>query len=310
MARKKRVIRAGFCYHVIMRGNGGKDLFKDDLDRVRFCLFLQYAAEKHKLAIHAFCLMSNHVHLVVQPLTDDLSSGIHTLAFRYAQHFNRRYEWKGHLYQGRFKAIIIQSGNYLRQLVRYIHLNPVRAKMVEGPDQYLWSSHLAYAENTQYAWLSKSLILELFNGGSQALLQYVTSVSFDAQAELLAIRESVFSGAYGDAGFLENLENSMDKEPVVEKVNSLKEIVGSVCCQMDIPLKLLSSDRRDLRLVQARAIVAILTRRLGVGNFQALGKEIQRDSTSLAKLVKKMEQDPFVVSVVERLMPLMQGQAL
>ncbi len=92
MARKRRIIVPGYCYHVMLRGNGGQVIFKNDADRIRFCLLLQYACESHGVAVHAFCLMSNHVHLLVQPKCKGLSAAMHALSFRYAQQFNRRYE--------------------------------------------------------------------------------------------------------------------------------------------------------------------------------------------------------------------------
>ena len=164
MARKRRHIQAGFCYHVMLRGNGGQDIFKDNADRSRFCQLFQYASEKHQLNIHGFCLMGNHVHLVIQPRTSNLTAGMHSLAFRYAQHFNKKYKRRGYLYQGRYKAVLVQSGTYLRRLVRYVHLNPVRARIVQRPEEYLWSSHRAYIGNGDYTWLNRTLVLDAFGG--------------------------------------------------------------------------------------------------------------------------------------------------
>ena len=141
MARKIRFSRLGTCHHVMLRGNGGQDIFLDDVDRVRFCLLLQAASEKYGFSVHAFCFMSNHIHLILEPTERLLQEGVHSFSFRYAQYFNRRYQRKGYVYQGRFRSICIEEGIYFKRVVRYIHLNPVRAKLVDDPLHYLWSSH-------------------------------------------------------------------------------------------------------------------------------------------------------------------------
>ena len=93
MSRKRRVILPGYYYHTMIRGNGGKPIFHDGEDRTRFCLLLQYAKEKHDFRVHGFCLMGNHVHLLLQPNSTDLSGGMHALGFRYAQYFNKKYSF-------------------------------------------------------------------------------------------------------------------------------------------------------------------------------------------------------------------------
>jgi len=127
MPRPKRFTQFYSCYHVMLRGNAGQLVFFDDDDRIRFCLILQKAAEEYQFTIHAFCFMSNHVHLMLEPTTSTLSVGVHAFAGRYAQYFNRRHKQRGHLFQDRFRSILIEEGEYLVRLVRYIHLNPVRA---------------------------------------------------------------------------------------------------------------------------------------------------------------------------------------
>lgn len=307
MARKKRFIRAGFCYHVLLRGNAGQDIFLDNVDRARFCLLIQYASEKHKLICHGFCLMNNHVHLLIQPLTEDLSSGIHSLTFRYAQYFNRKYDRKGYLYQGRFKAIIVQSGDYLRRLIRYIHLNPVRANIVKCAENYPWSSHLAYAEKASYVWLCKNLILDSFGDSTEKLFHYINKTSDGAIDDLLEIRKSYRYGVYGDEEFLEDIraelteDESLDNLSVQKKSISLEEVIKAVCCHMDVSINTLQTDSRNRQLIKARTVLAILVKKLRIANFSSLGHKIGRDPTSLAKLAKKMESDPSLLSITNEL---------
>ena len=119
MARKKRFFRLNSCHHIMLRGVNGHHLFLNDADRMRFCFLLQRATEKFNFNVHAFCLMTNHVHLIIEPTEYSLQDCIHLFSFQYAQYFNRRYNRKGYLYQGRFRSILVDDGLYLRRLIKY-----------------------------------------------------------------------------------------------------------------------------------------------------------------------------------------------
>ena len=162
MARKPRLHYAGAVYHVMVRGNGGQDIFADEEDRCRFYLLLQEGVEKFGHRIHAFCLMGNHVHLAVQVGEKPLSRIMQHLCFRYTQWVNRRQKRVGHLFQGRYKALVVDADVYLAALVRYIHLNPVRAKLVKEPEKYLWSGHRAYMGQETLPWLTTEWVLLQF----------------------------------------------------------------------------------------------------------------------------------------------------
>ena len=162
MPRKPRLHYPGACYHVILRGNSGQDIFIDKKDRSKFLFLLQEGIEKFKHRIHAYCLMTNHIHLAVQVGDIPLSRIIQNVSFRYTRYFNRRKNQVGHLFQGRYKAILIDVDSYLLKLVRYIHNNPVRAGMVKSPGQYSWSSHGAYLGRASIPWLITDWILSQF----------------------------------------------------------------------------------------------------------------------------------------------------
>ena len=149
MARKPRLHYSGASYHVILRGNGGQDIFIDKKDRTRFYFLLQEGVERYRHRIHAYCLMTNHVHLAIQVGDVPLSRIIQNLSFRYTRYLNRRKNQVGHLFQGRYKALLIDADSYLLELVRYIHNNPVRAGMVKTAEEYPWSSHHAYLGSTK-----------------------------------------------------------------------------------------------------------------------------------------------------------------
>jgi len=133
MARKPRVHYPGAFYHVILRGNGGQSIFFDDKDRTRFYFLAQEGIERFGHRIHAFCLMTAHVHMAIQVGDVSLSRILQNLSFRYARWVNWGQSRSGHLFQGRYKAVLVDADVYLQELTRYIHLNPVRAGMVKEP---------------------------------------------------------------------------------------------------------------------------------------------------------------------------------
>lgn len=150
MARKGRAEVEGGLYHVIARGNNRRRIFNSPADYDKFLSLL--AVEKVRLPffLYAYCLMTNHVHLLIERREDTIGRIMHRVLTGYSQYYNRRYRRSGHLLQGRHKAILCQSDRYLAELVRYIHLNPVRAKMVSAPEQYPYSdakgnqTHITY----------------------------------------------------------------------------------------------------------------------------------------------------------------------
>jgi putative transposase len=140
MARPLRIEFAGALYHVTSRGNERRRIFRDDVDRKMFLTFLGQAVKRFGWSVTAWVLMSNHYHLVVQTPEANLSRGMHWINGTYAAWFNRRHDRSGHLFQGRFHGVLVEKETYLRELLRYVVLNPVRAKMVARPEDYRWSS--------------------------------------------------------------------------------------------------------------------------------------------------------------------------
>jgi REP element-mobilizing transposase RayT len=144
MARRPRIEIDGGLYHIIARGNNRQLIFGDAEDCRK--LLSQLEAQKLKLPfyLYAYCLMPNHIHLLVERRDDQIGRLMHRVLTGYSQYHNRRYQRTGHLFQGRYKSILCQTDQYLTELVRYIHLNPVRAKIVARPHEYDYSSHRAY----------------------------------------------------------------------------------------------------------------------------------------------------------------------
>lgn len=145
MARPLRIEFAGALYHVTARGNAQQDIYADDGDRRQFLVLLAHMVNRLDWYCHAYCLMGNHYHLLVETATPTLSKGMKFLNGTYTQYSNRRHQRVGHVFQGRYKAVLVQKESYLLELARYIALNPVRAQMVRSAKDWPWSSYRATA---------------------------------------------------------------------------------------------------------------------------------------------------------------------
>lgn len=146
MPRTARLIEDNSYYHVLTRGNDRKRIFRYPQDCLSFLKIASETLEKHPVLIYHYCLMGNHMHLLVKAIkAPDVSKFFQILFQRYAHHFRKRYNNTGYLFQNRYKSYYIDKDSYLLECARYIERNPVRAKIVSSPDEYRWSSYLCYA---------------------------------------------------------------------------------------------------------------------------------------------------------------------
>ena len=163
MARPLRIEYPGALYHVTSRGNARQPIYLDDKDHIKFLGILSDVVTRFNWICHAYCLMSNHYHLVIETVEGNLSAGMRQINGVYTQYFNRRHHSTGHVFQGRFKAILVDRESYLLELCRYAVLNPVRAGMVEEPGEYKWSSYRATVGKSESAkFLSTDWVLSQF----------------------------------------------------------------------------------------------------------------------------------------------------
>ena len=168
MARPLRIEYEGAFYHVTSRGNEKKEIFKNRRDREQFLSYLQSAVERYDAVIHAYCLMTNHYHLLLETPRGNLSQIMRHLNGAYTTYFNVKRQRSGHLFQGRYKAIIVEADEYALELSRYLHLNPVRAGIVSRPQDHEWSSYRGYAGiSPAPLWLTQNLILSHFSAPSE-----------------------------------------------------------------------------------------------------------------------------------------------
>jgi REP element-mobilizing transposase RayT/AraC-like DNA-binding protein len=163
MTRPLRIQYAGALYHVTSRGDRQAAIYRDDTDRRVWLSVLDLVCKRYNFVVLGFCQMTNHYHLVVETIEGNLAQGMRVLNSTYSQYFNRRHEVVGHVFQGRYKAILVQRDPYLLELTRYVILNPLRAGMVTTPEAWPWSSH-GYITGTQSSppWFDADAILRQF----------------------------------------------------------------------------------------------------------------------------------------------------
>ena len=221
MARPHRIDFPGIAQHLIVRGNNRGLLFGTDTDRQMFMRYLIEARDKHGVHIHAFVLMSNHVHLLAtgsEPFS--LSRAMQALGRRYARYFNRRHGRTGTLFEGRFHSSLVETERYLLTCMRYIELNPVRAGMVRGPGEHRWSSFEANASGDPGGIVTPHPeYLHLGADTQSRATRYLELVASGVTEEdLAAIREhAAKSRALGGESFLRGVEGTLGRKVGIVK---------------------------------------------------------------------------------------------
>jgi REP element-mobilizing transposase RayT len=206
MARPLRIEFSGGLFHVTARGDRREAIYLCDADRQRWLDLLGEVCMRHHWLCHAYCLMDNHFHIVVETVDGNLSAGMRQLGGVYTQWHNRTHNRVGHVFQGRFKAIVVQREAYLLELTRYVVLNPVRAGMCNLPEDWPWSSYRAMVgQLTPPPWLHRNWLLSQFGNQPQAAVQaYADHVR--AGLGLPSVWAQLQGQMYlGDAEFIESM---------------------------------------------------------------------------------------------------------
>jgi REP element-mobilizing transposase RayT len=303
MARKSRIHIPGGLYHVMFRGNGGQDVFLTDADRYRFYLLLQEGTSRFGYRVHAFCLMSNHIHLALQAGEMPLSRGMQNLAFRYTRWINRQQERTGHLFQGRYKAILVDGDSYLLELIRYIHLNPVRASIVTRTEEYPWSGHHAYLGKETLPWLTTDWVLTQFGESVDKARKAYLDFVVDGLAEE---RRPEFHGAGVDSRLLGD-DSFMDKCLVntggLPLCITAQQIVDKVCSAYNVDLAALQTNSQRRSITEARAVAGWLARESGCVTLSDIAELVNRDIGSISSAVRRLsdriQQEPELANQVQ-----------
>lgn len=268
-------------YHLTSRGNGGGAIYLDNEDRELFLSVLATVVARFNWRLYAYCLMSNHYHLLVETPQPNLSRGMRQLNGVYTQRFNRRHAISGHVFQGRFKAILVERDNYLLELARYVVLNPIRSKQTEDLASYVWSSYRATAGLQPIPnWLSADFVLNRFGlTKSSARRRYIEYVQ--AGTKLPTIWENLKQQIYlGSDGFVESVQK---RAPNLEK---LAELPRAQKYPPPKPLEVYANAHKDI----SEAIKAAY--RSGHYTLAAIGRYFGVHYSTVSRMVKAAEQKP------------------
>lgn len=202
MTRPPRLHSPGLLYHVYSRGNNRQKIFMTEVDLKRFIVNLDRFKQRFNFKLYAFCLMPTHFHLLIEVSDVPLSKIMQVISTAYSMYFNKKYDFVGHVFQGRFKSIIVDKDEYLLQVVRYIHLNPVRARLVKHPGDFQWSSYNDYLGRAP-SLVERQEVLNMISTSAAAQVRKfedfsLAGVQEDFDPEKLSIR-----GVLGDQKFRE-----------------------------------------------------------------------------------------------------------
>ncbi len=308
MARKPRLHFPGAIYHVVLHGNGDQQVFFDDTDRTRFLLLIQEGVERFGHKLHAYCLMPTYLQLVIEVDEVPLSRVMQQLGFRYTRWFNDWHGQAGHLFQGRYKAILIDPERYLLDLVRHLHLAPVLANLEADPMRYPWSSHRAYCGREKVIWLStERTYLQIEETGIRALMKFHGYVNEGLQAPAAVDFQR---GGPADPRIL----GAEDYVSGVMKLARQKyqprtrpeKVIRAVLERYKLSEEELAAPGKNRLCAEARAYLAWLFLETGCETLTALGERLGRDVSSLSSAVRRLQlkakKDPHLADKYQKLL--------
>ncbi len=278
-------------YHVIARGNERRAIFRDDRDREEYLSRLARSRERFGIKLLAYCLMDNHLHLAVERGPVALSRVMHSLHGAYTQWFNVRHGRVGHLFQGRYKALLVEKDRYLLALVRYIHENPVKARLVARPQEYLWSSDRHYRRGGGPDWLDLDEVLAQFGRGRVAAARKYRRFMGEP-VELSYEQVETHGGTVkGEEEFAHTAFRAAAEFIPKRRGLSIARVAAAVAREHDVDTAALRRPGRYRDLAQLRAITAFVARDVAGYSVASVARHFQREESTVVRRVLKLEQD-------------------
>ena len=299
MARPLRIEYPNAWYHIMNRGRRSETIFADKRDYAGFIELLKDTAEMWNLRIAAYCLMPNHYHFLAQTPDANISRCMRHIDGVYTQRYNRYHRCDGSLFRGRFKSILIDADQYLLQLVRYIHRNPVKAGLTDSLDRYLWSSHRGYlSKSEKWNWLHKGFILSMLSKGEGSQLKYYRQfVSTEDEAEIdTVLSKKKWPAVLGSVDFVQRIKDKFYTEKANSEVPQCRElapepyqIILAVCDHYGIHEKALLTSKRGL-FNEPRNMAIYLMRRLRGDSLKTIGQQFQiKKYSSVSSVIERMK---------------------
>jgi putative transposase len=290
MARPPRVEFPGALYHVIIRGNERKAVFRDDADRELYLRRLAHYRERYEFRLIAYCLMSNHVHLAMETGEVPLSRVMHGLQSSYTQAFNRRHRRSGHLFQDRYKAFLVDADRYFAALLRYIHSNPLEARLTDRAEDYAWSSDSFYRRGRGPDWLDLDRGYSLMGAPRRGAARKYRELMGDEGPERYDAVGSVAQTFKGDETFAEAMLQRIEVPELIRRSLRVEQVARAVAGEMELDLSSLRSPSRREGASRARAMTAYLGRLCGRIPYARTAAYFNRDGSSVAKDVLALDQ--------------------
>ncbi|HET7452478.1 MAG TPA: transposase [Thermoanaerobaculia bacterium] len=303
MARQRRLEYPGALYHVISRGIERRDLFRDDVDRKRYLRLLESAVGRFHFRLYAYCLMTNHVHLALEATTVPLSRIMRSINTSYAGYFNVRHKRSGYLFQGRYKALVVDREAYLLSLIRYIHENPVKASMVAKAEEYAWSSHQSYLRKAP-AWLAADEVLQRLGSRRSTAVRNFRELFARVEDAPYSDGRAHAQLVVGDEAFADEALKRLPLESSIAlRRLAVDRLVEWVARDHGIEPAALYGASRSRHLGHVRAICAYLAPSVGV-SVARVARELNRSQPNLWRsaqaLARTAETDARFRKVLQR----------
>jgi REP element-mobilizing transposase RayT len=307
MARKPRIQFPGAFYHVIARGNGGQKIFRDFQDYELYLSFLREYKVRFGFLLYAYALMPTHIHFLLEMKETPLSKLMQVLQFRYTRNFNIKYKKWGHLFQGRYKAILCDKDSYFLELSAYIHLNPVRGGLVKKPHQYPWSSYRFYVGDEKEIFVDGDFLLAQFSNkktiAKRAYGRFVISrISQGHRKDFYELTDQRFLGT---EEFVDDIRRDLKERPSFVYDISIQELIDSVSIALNISKDLFYSNTRNRPGALGRAVVGYLAKELANLPFKATAGHFNRDPVVISKgirgLEKRIREDEAIAAAITML---------
>lgn len=288
MPRPHRIHVPGAFYHVTLRGNHRQAIFFTAQDRSTLSALIEEVLARFGARLHAYCYMTNHIHALIQVGETPLGRLMLRIAGRYARLTQKNLHTTGHLFEKRYYPVLVDADEYLLELLRYIHLNPVRARMVDLPDEYPWSSHHAYLGERHEPWVTTDFALSLFHAERQRAIEayrrFVESGTTLAAPSPLAGCNPNDSRILGGDAFAGRMLGTAWKP---KSRRTLEDLVVEACGQFSVTVDDLRSPSRRHALVKARAWVAHQAIVGRVISLAAVARFFERDESSIRHGVER-----------------------
>lgn len=311
LTRPVRVELAGAVYHVIARGNERKAIFRDDRDREIYLDRLAQCRSKFRFRVLGYCLMNNHVHLALERGPVALSRIMLALQSVYAQRFNLRHDRVGHLFQGRYKAFLVQHDRYLFALLRYIHFNPVRARLVRRPEAYRWSSDRFYRLGRAPTWLDVDFALARLAGSRGEAVSVYRQLMASRNEQTYEDVPTYQQAIKGDRHFAERSLSPAVEAPRMPGAWTPESLADGVARAAGVSPALLKRPGRSAKESRVRLTAAYLGRRDAGFSIARMARCFGREESTFNRGVRRLEdlidRDASVRSSVERIAALLRA---